>query len=287
MNTKTLLLTLITATTFVSPLVVSPLVVRGDYEGLTPIELTDQSDAVILGRVAAIDAGKSDKPYRATINLKATYKGKIKTPQVVISIEQLFANKCPSGVTFVELLKNTDFIFFLKHDANGANLVNRYDAIWPANAESIAAAKKVIDLDAKLEQQFKQVLVAIVVHNKTIFEREPIPITLTARNDGKEDVQIDGVVVDQQQQLKMSGWMNIHREWIVDGKVIQDDVLGGASFDGMPRLIIPAGKELSWKTDFKWSVNGPVEGTYRLRWRVGKVISDPATYRVLKNPPNT
>ncbi|MCJ8328541.1 MAG: hypothetical protein HRT89_03020 [Lentisphaeria bacterium] len=258
----------------------APLVAFPDRLPLLDEDLTDQANIVLIGKVMNVKAKQKEGPATATIEVLEILKGKKVDGEIQLAFQISEGNKYPrSG----QLRKNEKYSLFLKRSARGYTLVNQFDAARKLTPEEEKKTRNLVKSDAKYDALFKHIKVILTVEKTELKQGEKVKLTFSIVNNGKENFTINGAVVNAKGQLQMQGWMRLIYEKLKGKKAPEMRYLGGSHNWKTPDIIIPPGATRKWDAVFEWGSDyGQLPGEYRLRWKFGKVVSNPVTFRVLE-----
>ncbi len=248
---------------------------------LLDADLTDRADVVLVGKVKDVDAKQKEGPATATIEVVETLKGRTGGREIQVDFERSEGRKYPSPM---QLQKNEKYSLFLTRSANSYALVNPYDAARKLTPEEKKKTRDLVKRDAKYDELFKHVKISLKVENLDLEQGEKPKLTFSVTNEGKERLAIKGELIDHKGRLLMGGWMKLLYEEVRDGKVHKNLSLGGTHSWRTPDFVVPPGATRNWDALFDWGRYGQSPGTYRLRWKLGKVTSDAVEYTIVEVP---
>jgi len=244
-------------------------------------DLTDRADVVLVGKVKSAVATQKEGPATAKVEVIEILKGKNVGREIEVGFTKSEMIECPSPT---QLQVNEQYVLFLTDSPNGYALVNPYDGAWRLTPEKEKKARELVKQDAKYDELFKYVQVSLKIEKPDLMPGEKPNLTFSVTNMGKEQIAIKGEVARGDGRIHLEGWMNLILEKLRNGKVYESIKLGGVHDWKTPDLIIPAGATLKWTAKFDWADYGSSPGTYRLKWKLGKVISEPVSYRMADAP---
>lgn len=240
-------------------------------------DFTDRANIVLLGTVKSVVGEQKEGPATARVEVIEILKGKDVGRQIEIGfIKSEGKEEDPP----VQLLVNEQYVLFLTGSDKGYALLDRWDGAERLTPEAENKARELVKQDGKYDELFKHIKVSLKVENPDLIQGEEPILVFSVTNEGKDEVAVKGEVVSEEDGIAcMRGWMRLILEELKNGKVHK---LGGAP--ARKNIIIPAGASLKWVAKFDWPDFGDAPGTYRLKWKLGKVVSEPVDYKVVKAP---
>jgi len=245
-------------------------------------ELAHRSKAVVVGTVVDVRSPSGGRRPIATLRVKEVLKGKVEADRFSIEVASRYRSLSRSrrGVDL-----GGTYIVFLAGSATRLKLVCWFDAIWVADTDSLRRARNLVETDRKLEELFKRVETGIVVHTKRVAQDGAPEFTAHIKNGNTEELSFKLEMLNGWGRLRLAGWTNLLVEHRFKGHTVDSWERGGTHSWKTTLFKLGPGQTASWRFKLRWHRpwDPPRPGEYRVRWTVGKAVTAPVTYYVVRD----